>query len=47
MTMRVWGRTSQKKLAESIDMLCDSEDEKETLLALNDELKKMRRKQKK
>ena len=34
------GQNVPKEIAESIDMLCDSEDEKETLLALNDELKK-------
>ena len=34
------GQDIPKEIAESIDMLCDSESEKEKLLTLNDELKK-------
>lgn len=34
------GQNVPNEIAESIDMLCDSESEKKTLLALNDELKK-------
>ncbi|MBT6642346.1 MAG: hypothetical protein HOB45_04325 [Planctomycetaceae bacterium] len=34
------GQNVPKEIAASVDMLCDSESEKETLLALNEELKK-------